>query len=404
MTLAAGVLAGDSRAIARALSLVENAGPEAADLLSELRPHAGRAVRIGLTGAPGAGKSTLAERLVTEYRRRGFRVAVLAVDPSSPFTGGAILGDRVRMQAHAQDAGVFIRSMATRGQLGGLAAATSAAADVLAGAGFQIVIVETVGVGQAEVEIVRMADVTLVIAAPGAGDDVQALKAGIMEIGDIYVVNKADREGADRAAGAIEAMLGLQDRDERTWRPPVLKTIATSGDGVAALVDVVDRFIAERGATIAERRARRETGRDMPQAAAPVIDHIGVAVRDAEPFAAMLYALFGLETGAPETLGVHLLRFADTGTSAVELVQPLTADSPVSKFLAARDAVLHHVCLRVPDIEASLAQLKSLGIRLIDDVPRAGAHGSRIAFLHPASTGGILFELKEASQPEAGAR
>jgi LAO/AO transport system kinase len=192
------VVAGDPRAIARAISIVEDDAGAGAALIGQLYPHTGRAYLIGVTGAPGVGKSTLVDRLVAEARRAGRTVAVLAVDPTSPFSGGAILGDRVRMSTHAHDAGVFVRSMATRGHLGGLAAATSDAALVFDAAGKDVVIIETVGVGQDEVDIVRTADVSIVMLAPGAGDDVQALKAGIMEIADIFVVNKADRDGADQ--------------------------------------------------------------------------------------------------------------------------------------------------------------------------------------------------------------
>ena len=237
-----GVLAGDPRAIARAISLVEDDAEAGASLVAQIFGRTGRAYVIGVTGAPGVGKSTLVDRLVSEARRAARTVGVLAIDPTSPFTGGAILGDRVRMTAHTNDAGVFVRSMATRGHLGGLAAATSDAALVLDASGKDLVIIETVGVGQDEVDIVRTADVSIVVLVPGTGDDVQALKAGIMEIADIFVVNKADRDGADHVVQAVTASLSLQTFAEGEWRPPVLKTEAATGVGVDRLWEEIDRF------------------------------------------------------------------------------------------------------------------------------------------------------------------
>ena len=252
------VLAGDPRALARAISVIEDDGPSAASLVRQLFPHTGGAYLVGVTGPPGAGKSTLVDRMVTVARADGETVGVLAVDPTSPFTGGAMLGDRVRMQAHASDPGVFIRSMATRGHLGGLARTTSDAAVVLDAAGRSMVIVETVGVGQDEVDIVRTADISIVVLVPGTGDDVQALKAGIMEIADIFVVNKADRDGADRMVTAIESNLALQAFGAGQWRPPIVRTEATSGVGVAELWTAIRAFRAHTAGTRHRRLAARQ--------------------------------------------------------------------------------------------------------------------------------------------------
>ena len=251
------ILAGDRRAVARAISMVEDGTPELPELSAALYPHTGRAYTVGLTGSPGVGKSSLAEQLVRAARSRDLTVAVLAIDPTSPFTGGALLGDRLRMQAHATDPGVFIRSMATRGHLGGMALAAPEAIRVLDASGVDLVMVETVGVGQVEVEVAKATDTTLVVVTPGWGDSIQVAKAGILEIADVFVVNKADGEGAPRAAADLEAMLGMGEKHD--WVPPVVSTSATDGSGVDELWDSIDRHRKhlESTGSLGEKRRRR---------------------------------------------------------------------------------------------------------------------------------------------------
>jgi LAO/AO transport system kinase len=293
------VLAGAPRAIARAISVVEDDTPDAAALIGQIYKRTGRAYLIGITGAPGTGKSTLVDALTGEIRRAGQTVGIIAVDPTSPFTGGAILGDRVRMTGHAGDAGVYIRSMATRGHLGGLSRATSDVALVLDAAGKDVIIIETVGVGQDEVDIVRTTDVSIVVVVPGAGDDVQAIKAGIMEIGDIFVVNKADREGADRAAQAIAANLSLGETPE--WKPPIVMTEATRPLGVDELWRQIGRFREHMADQQADRRRERQSVRlrelmahtlvQQVEASLPAgeIERLAtrVAARELDPYAAV---------------------------------------------------------------------------------------------------------------------
>ncbi len=248
---------GDPRAVARLISLIESEDPRLREVAAALAPHTGNAQVLGLTGSPGVGKSTTTNELVRTLRAAGKRVGVLAVDPSSPFTGGAILGDRVRMQDHATDPGVYIRSMSSRGHLGGLAAATPQAVRVLDGAGCDIVLVETVGVGQAEVEIASLADTVIVMLAPGMGDAIQAVKAGILEIADVFVINKADRDGADGTYSDIQGMIALGDRGPAEWRPQVVKTVSVRSQGIDDLVTAIGKhttWLAEHG----ELRVRRE--------------------------------------------------------------------------------------------------------------------------------------------------
>ncbi|GAB3644908.1 methylmalonyl Co-A mutase-associated GTPase MeaB [Streptomyces sparsus] len=251
---------GRPRAVARLISLVEGASPQLREVMAALAPFTGNAYVVGLTGSPGVGKSTTTSALVTAYRKAGRRVGVLAVDPSSPFSGGALLGDRIRMSDHASDPGVYIRSMATRGHLGGLAWSAPQAIRVLDAAGCEVVLVETVGVGQSEVEIAAQADTSVVLLAPGMGDGIQAAKAGILEIGDVYVVNKADRDGADATTRELNHMLGLGEaRGPGDWRPPIVKTVASRAEGVDEMVEALEKHRAwmDEHGVLAERRTRR---------------------------------------------------------------------------------------------------------------------------------------------------
>jgi LAO/AO transport system kinase len=344
--------------------------------------------------------------------------------------------------------------MATRGNLGGLARATAEAAVVLDAAGKDVVLIETVGVGQDEIDIVRTADVSIVTLVPGAGDDVQALKAGIMEIADIFVVNKADREGAERTVASIQALLSLDPQTEGRWRPPIVKTEATTGKGVPELVAEIERFRAHTAATLGERRraraefrvkelmahrfvqhvsdkvlaagefetlldriAARETdpysvvdgifGRSVAGAemaapegpANPTLDHIGIAVSDVEQALAFYRDALGLAVEAPEEVASQRVRahFLPAGEAALELLEATAEDSPIAKYVAKRGPGLHHITLRVGDIRAVLARLKDKGVRLIDEAPRPGAHDSLVAFIHPSSAHGVLVELKQTT-------
>jgi len=254
------LLKGDTRALSRIITRVENRSADSLDILRQLFRHTGKSQIIGVTGSPGSGKSTLVDRLAAEFRKKNNIVGIIAVDPSSPFTGGAILGDRIRMQTLGVDPGVYIRSMATRGHLGGLAAATADVAAVLEAAGKDPVLIETVGVGQDEIDIVRLAEISIVVLVPGMGDDIQALKAGIMEIGDIFVINKCDRPGVEKMERAILGLLSLGHRADG-WQPPIVKTTATKGEGVAELLEAIDRYYVFFRNSISRSRKKQEAER-----------------------------------------------------------------------------------------------------------------------------------------------
>jgi GTPase len=255
------VRSGDIRALSRAISAVEDHTPESNELLKALFPHSGNALLLGITGSPGAGKSTLVDQIAHAYRKQDKTIGIVAVDPTSPYSGGAILGDRIRMQSHHADRGIFIRSMATRGSLGGLASTTADVATVMDASGRDVVMIETVGVGQDEVDIVRLADVTIVVLVPGMGDDVQTIKAGIMEIADIFVINKSDRDGAERVEREIRAMQTLAIRKDK-WTPPIVKTVASSGTGIDDLVHTIENYRAYLEQSDRARARRIENWRE----------------------------------------------------------------------------------------------------------------------------------------------
>jgi LAO/AO transport system kinase len=377
--LARKIREGDERALARSATGIENRDPQALEALRDLAPFAGHAKIVGITGPPGAGKSTLVDALASALRRQGKTLAILAVDPTSRRTGGAILGDRIRMQRHHADPGIFIRSMATRGSLGGLARATAGMVQLMDAAGKDYVLIETVGVGQDEIEIAGLAQVTVVVLVPGMGDDVQAIKAGIMEIAGVFAINKSDQPGADRLERELQAMLNLA----HGRHPPIVKTVATEGAGIEELLAAIDQCVPTHKSTLA--------------ASSPSVDHLGIAVESLEQSVAF-YESLGLAVAHRETVDSEKVRVAmlPAGDSRIELLEPSAPDSAIAKFLTKRGPGLHHVALRVPDLAAAIERLRASGARLLNE-PRPGAGGHLYVFVHPASTGGVLLELIQES-------
>jgi LAO/AO transport system kinase len=391
------IAACDARALARAATAIENRTVESAALLRQLAPHAGHAIVAGITGPPGAGKSTLVDALARAIRREGKTVGILAVDPTSRVSGGAILGDRIRMQAHHGDPGVFIRSMATRGAVGGLARATADLALLIDAAGKDYVLIETVGVGQDEVEVAGVADVTVLVLVPGMGDDVQAIKAGIMEIADIFVINKAEHPGADRVESEIAGVLSLAHRADG-WQPPILRTVATEDKGITELLDAIGKFPRRSGQAAIGMHSTSAASRTHPQAPRGEfsIDHLGIAVKSIEAALGFYEGQLGMQVASREAVPHEKVNVAmlPVGGPRIELLEPTERDSVVGRFLARRGEGLHHVALRVPDLAAAVTRLRAAGARLLAE-PQTGAGGHRYVFVHPASTGGVLLELIE---------
>jgi LAO/AO transport system kinase len=386
---------GEVRALARALSVVEdgaNGSPLAAGLLAACRVSAGSASRIGVTGPPGAGKSTLVDQMARWLRAAGQSVGVVAVDPSSPYTGGALLGDRIRMQGFADDAGVFIRSMASRGAMGGVARAAADVCTVMEAAGRQTILIETVGVGQDEVDVIGLANVTVLVLVPGMGDEVQSLKAGVMEVADVFVVNKSDRGGAELVEQEIVAMQGLA-AERGGWVPPVVRTVATTGEGVQELMEAVRRCAAEKS-------GRRVRVGDAVRAGGLRLDHLGVAVKSIAG-ARGFYEALGLVVSREETVDYEKVKTAmlPLGESRIELLEATEEDSTIGRFLVKRGEGLHHIAVHVEGIDALFARLTARGVRLASDGVRVGAGGHRYFFVHPASTGGVLLEIVGDATP-----
>jgi len=468
---------GNKRALSKLISAVEGGGEAAREVETALgagsldsglcdgmgagsahagagsaHPGAGPRV-IGVTGPPGSGKSTLTNRLIEQFRRRGKTVGVIAVDPTSPFTGGAILGDRIRMPA-SPDEGLYIRSMGSRGAMGGLSAATRGAVSVLKACSFDEIIVESVGTGQNDIEMINHADLILLLAVPGLGDDIQSIKAGLLEIGDIHVVNKCDLPGADMVSVELQSSLSMA-RGGHCSHAPVVMVSSTTGEGLSDLMDTIDsafqnmeesgeltlRRVARlsggrlpgsndlyrQGAALLQRDANKEANKEADKDADKGIeksadkdaakfasganaadkkgnrmsclniDHIGIAVKDLEQAAEFYEKNLGIKRAGVESVTEQQVRvmFLPCGDCEVELLESTADGSAVDRFLSKNGEGVQHIAFRVDDIEAALADLREKGVRLIDETPRYGAGGARIAFIHPKATNGVLIELCE---------
>lgn len=391
--LYAALCAADSRSLARAISLVEDNAPQSLRILAlcqDALQASPRALRVGITGPAGAGKSTLVDGLTRELRAAGRRVGIVAVDPSSAISGGAILGDRIRMDGYTADTGVYIRSMASRGHLGGVAGSTGNVLDVIETSWPEqdraqgVLLIETVGVGQAEVEIASLADIVVVVLAPGMGDSIQSLKAGVLEIAAIFALNKADHEGMQQLEADIQELLGLSaivapGRDA----VPVVKTIATQASGIRELWQTIAKL--PRGLyRQAPIRAER----------APVLDHLGIAVRSIDS-ARLMYETLGIRGSFVEEVKQERVRAAmlTAGESRIELLEATSEDSVIGRYIARHGEGLHHIALRVFDLEGAIQRLKQAGVRLVSETIQTGAGGHRYVFIHPASANGVLLEL-----------
>jgi LAO/AO transport system kinase len=373
---------GDVRALARTISLVEDGAAGAEELLARCRAGGTRkALRIGVTGPPGAGKSTLVDQMARWLKDKGERVGVVAIDPTSPYTGGALLGDRIRMREPVGDGDIYVRSMASRGEIGGLARSVEDVCEVIAASGRTRILIETVGVGQDEVEIARLADVVVLVLVPGMGDDVQSLKAGVMEIADVFAINKSDCEGADRVAAETVAMQRLTGGEGSAV--PVVQTVATTGKGIDELMAAV------MGAAEHPRERRK-----LADGQGLGLDHLGIAVKSISA-ARSFYEMLGIHVSQEETVEHEQVRVAmlPMGESRVELLEPTVEDSVIGRFLAKRGEGLHHVAIKVPNVDKTFGELKERGVRVVSDQVRTGAGGHRYFFVHPESTGGVLVEI-----------